>query len=66
MFFQFYGILYIEYGDFMMDLFYEIMKEAKNGKAVIDNEVWPIGFNSVIIRKGKLLMIIFPLIIYQL
>ena len=32
----------------MKEIFYEIIKEAKTGKIVIDNEEWPIGFNTII------------------
>ena len=36
----------------MKELFYEIMEEAKNGKIIIGDEIWPIGFNSVIYDNG--------------
>ena len=26
----------------------EIIKEARNGQVVIDNETWPIAFNTII------------------
>lgn len=38
----------------MKELFYEIIKEARDGHIVIGEEVWPIGFNSVIYEKEKM------------
>ena len=35
----------------MRDIFYELIEEAKNAKVNIDNEEWPIGFNTVIDDK---------------
>ena len=32
----------------MREIFYELIREAKNGKITIDGEEWPIGFNSII------------------
>lgn len=36
----------------MKDLFYEIIKEAENANITIDNEVWNIGFNTIIKDKN--------------
>ncbi len=30
----------------MRDIFYELIKEAKDAKVIIDGDEWPIGFNS--------------------
>ena len=32
----------------MKDIFYELAREAVNGAVVIDGEVWPIAFNTII------------------
>lgn len=32
----------------MKEIFYELIKEAKDGYVVIDNQRWPIGFNTII------------------
>ena len=32
----------------MIDIFYELINEAKEGKVIIDGECWPIGFNTLI------------------
>ena len=37
----------------MKELFYEIIKEASNGKVIIDNEIWNIGFNTIIYKNNK-------------
>ena len=36
----------------MKELFYEIIKEAYDANIVIDNEVWNIGFNTIIKEKN--------------
>ena len=35
----------------MKDIFYELVREAINGTVVIDGEVWPIAFNTIIDNK---------------
>ncbi len=30
----------------MKEIFYELIQEASQGKVIIDNEIWPIGFNT--------------------
>ena len=35
----------------MNDIFYEIINEAMNGSVIIDNESWPISFNTIINDK---------------
>ena len=32
------------------EILYEIVKEAKNGQVEIDNETWPIAFNTIIVE----------------
>ena len=32
----------------VIDIFYELINEAKEGKVIIDGECWPIGFNTII------------------
>lgn len=32
----------------MKEIFYELIKEASNGKVIIDNEEWPIAFNTIV------------------
>lgn len=36
----------------MKSIFYELIEEASHGKVVIDNEEWPIGFNTTIYKDG--------------
>ena len=38
----------------MKELFYEMLKEAQDGKIVVDGEEWPIGFNTMIHADGEL------------
>lgn len=38
----------------MKEVFYELIKEAKDGNIMIDNQVWPIGFNTIIYNDGTL------------
>ena len=35
----------------MIDIFYEIINESKTGNVIIDNEKWPISFNTIIDNK---------------
>lgn len=37
----------------MKEVFYEVIKEACNGDVIIDNDPWPCGFNTRIIRDGN-------------
>lgn len=37
----------------MRALFYEVIREAKNGKICIDGEEWGIAFNTIIYENGK-------------
>lgn len=37
----------------MRALFYEVIREAKEGKVLIDNEEWGISFNTIIYENGK-------------
>ena len=37
----------------MRSLFYEVIREAKNGKVCIDGEEWGISFNTIIYENGK-------------
>ena len=37
----------------MRALFYEVVREAKNGKICIDGEEWGIAFNTIIYENGK-------------
>jgi len=37
----------------MQNIFYELIKEAANGKIIIDKEEWPIGFNTTIFKDEK-------------
>ncbi len=37
----------------MKEVFYDVIKEACQGEVIIDNEPWPCGFNTKIIRDGK-------------
>ena len=39
----------------MREIFYELIKEAKDGKVIIDSEEWPIGFNTIIYDGNKVL-----------
>lgn len=39
----------------MREIFYELIKEAKDGKIIIDSEEWPIGFNTIIYDGNKVL-----------
>ncbi len=34
-------------------LFYEVLKEAKDGLVIVDGDPWYVGFNSVIFKNGK-------------
>lgn len=36
----------------MKSIFYELIEEAACGKVMIDNEEWPIGFNTTIYKDG--------------
>ena len=36
----------------MKEIFYELLREAVNGKVIIDGEEWPIGFNSIVVKDG--------------
>jgi len=36
----------------MRKIFYELLNEAKDGNVYFENDAWPIGFNSVIVRDG--------------
>ena len=38
----------------MRELFYQLLKEASNGAVFLDDEKWPIGFNTVIYKNDKL------------
>jgi len=37
----------------MKEIFYELIKEASNGKVLIDGEIWPIGFNTIIYENNN-------------
>ena len=37
----------------MKELFYEFIKEAKDGRVIIDNEEWYYSFNTIILEEGK-------------
>lgn len=37
----------------MRALFYQVIKEAKNGKVLLDDEEWGIAFNTIIYDNGK-------------
>ena len=37
----------------MRALFYQVIKEAKNGKVLLDDEEWGISFNTIIYDNGK-------------
>lgn len=37
----------------MKDIFYELIKEAKEGKVIIDDQPWNYSFNTVILDKNK-------------
>lgn len=37
----------------MKEILLEIINEAKNGEVIIDNENWPICFNTIIVSKDK-------------
>lgn len=37
----------------MKSIFYELIEEAALGKVIIDNEEWPIGFNTTIFKDGR-------------
>ena len=37
----------------MRALFYEVIREAKDGKVFIDGEEWTIAFNTIIYKNGK-------------
>lgn len=39
----------------MREIFYELIKEAKDGKVIIDSEEWPIGFNTIVYDGSKVL-----------
>ena len=32
----------------MKEIFLELVKEACNGKVIVDNEAWPYSFNTII------------------
>ena len=38
----------------MRALFYQVIKEAKNGKVLLDGEEWGIAFNTIIYDNGKI------------
>ena len=37
----------------MKDIFYELIKEAKDGKVIIDNQTWNYSFNTLILDNDK-------------
>ncbi len=38
----------------MKEIFYELIDEASRGEVIIDDDSWPIGFNTVIYNSGNL------------
>ena len=39
----------------MKDIFYEVINEANTGNIIIDNDPFPIGFNTMIMENNKLI-----------
>ena len=37
----------------MKELFYELLKEASLGKVKLNDQVWPISFNSIIYENDR-------------
>ena len=38
----------------MKEIFYKLIEEAKNGIVLIDNDSWPVGWNTIIYNGDKI------------